>query len=207
MKLPSPFLSLGAAGALLSSSCLCGPSPQDVLATGHRTPEMTFRTLQVGVRGDLPALEYSCLSEDFRARYGLSLLAYMEFRERELEGRIEYWLGLPEAEIITSEPLSEGRHLLRCESFGQPFELVLVREDYWKLWVDGDLLANEPITDGSFGQWTEVWRDEQGGTFVLGHAQLPAGLEELTPEELAGALSEFRIGREWKIDDLMGLDP
>jgi hypothetical protein len=205
---PSPSflagLALLGAGAL---GCVSPPSPQEVLDTGYRTPEQTFHTLQVGVRGDLPALEYACLSGAFRARHGLSQLAYREFRERVLQGEIAYWLGIPAAEIRESRPLGVGRRLLVCESHGETFELELVREDFWQMWVEGELVADEALEDGSFSEWTEVFRDSPGTTLVLGHAQLPARLSALDAEELDAGLSEFRIGREWKIDEFHGLDP
>jgi len=190
------------AGAL---GCVSPPTAQEVLDTGFRTPEMTFHTLQVGVRGDLPSLEYSCLSGAFRARHQLSQIAYREFRERYLQDEIAFWLGLPDAVIVESRSLGEGRHLLKCESHGQSFQFELVREDFWQVWANGEFLFNEPIEDGAFPLWAQVY-DENEHSFVFALAQLPESGHGMSTEELNRTLSEFRIGREWKIDDFRGLD-
>ena len=207
MKLRCPFPTWLApilvAGAL---GCVSLPSPQEMLDTGFRSPEMTFHTFQMGVRADLPGLEFSCLARSFRARHDLSQLAYREFRERELEGQLAFWLGIPDAGITESVRLSRDRHLLRCESHGEAFEVELVREDFWQLWVDGQAVADEAITRGSFGDWTEVYEDG-GETYVFGQAQLPPRLADVAATELDANLTEFRLGREWKIDDFRASVP
>jgi hypothetical protein len=200
-----PHARLAAALALALAGCVSTPEPEEVLATGFRTPEMTFHTLQVGVRADLPGLEYACLSGDFRARYGLSQLAYREFREDVLEHEIAFWLGIPKAEVLETVVLAEDRRLLRCESHGTPFELELVREDYWQLWEGQELIADELLPPGSFPERAEVFSEAPGVTMVSGFAQLPTYLDHLPPEELNRRFTEFRIGREWKIDRIAGL--
>lgn len=191
--------------ALLAAGCVSTPEPAEVLATGFRTPEMTFHTLKVGVRGDLPGLEYACLSGAFRERYGLSQLAYREFREDTLEHEIAFWLGIPKAKIVEAVTLAEDRELLRCESHGTPFELELVREDYWQLWEGPELLADELLPPGTFRERAEIFSEAAGVTMVSGFAQLPQYLDHLPPEELNRSFTEFRIGREWKIDRIAGL--
>jgi len=196
---------LAGAVVLLAAGCVSTPEPEEVLATGFRTPEMTFHTLKVGVRAGLPGLEYSCLSGAFRDRYDLSQLAYREFREQVLENEIAFWLGIPKAKIVESVVLAQDRQLLRCESHGTPFELELVREDYWQLWEGPELLADELLPPGSFPERAEVFSEASGVTMVSGFAQLPTYLDHLPPEELNRSFTEFRIGREWKIDRIAGL--
>jgi hypothetical protein len=205
MKLRSLFSTrpsqLILAGYLSSMGCVSPPSPQEVLDTGFRTPEMTLHTLQMGVRADLPGLEYSCLAAGFRARHGLSQLGYREFRERVLEGEIAFWLGIPDARVTESLRLSPTRHLLRCISHCETFEVELVLEEYWQLWADGELIADVALEPGSFDEWTSVYEDG-GNHYVFGQVQLPSELAQIPPEELDSKMSEFRLGREWKIDDL-----
>jgi hypothetical protein len=192
--------------ALLLVACVTTPRPEEVLATGFRTPEQTFRTLQVGVRGELPGLEYACLSTGFRARYGLGQLAYREFRDRVLEHELAFWLGIPAAELVREVPVAADRVRLECRSHGTEFTLELVREDFWQVWTGSELLADEPLEPGEFEQQAEVLAEGDRQVVVSGYGLLPSSALPSGPEELGERLTEFRIGREWKIDRISGLD-
>ncbi len=191
-------------------ACASVPSPQEIHDVGFRTPEMTFKALQVGVGADLPRLEYGCLSMGFKARFnggqGLSQLAYRELREQVLSKRLEFWLGIPDAVILETRPLSEGRSLLRASSHGHEFELELVREEFWQAWAGAELLADEPLPRGSFGQWVEIYRSDGAPAIIGAGAPLPPELSGGDLQELGQRLTEFRIGREWKIDRILGLE-
>jgi len=191
-------------GLPVLAACVSAPSPGEVLATGFRTPEMTFRSFQVGVRGDLPQLEYACFSGAFRARHGLSQLGYREVRERELKHRIAYWLGIPDARIVESLDLGPGRRLLRAESHGRAFEVELVLEDFWQLWAGDELLADEPLGPDDF---REISSEPGRAPMVMGAAKIPYPLSQRPAAELDRTFSEFRIGSEWKIDRFRESEP
>ena len=188
------------------SCCVSPPTPQEVLDTGFRTPEMTFRSFQVGVRGDLPRLEFACFSTGFRAQYGMSQLSYREIRETRLKSEIAYWLGIPDAEILETVALASDRVLLKLESHGTEFELGMVREDFWQLWQGGRLLADEPLARGSFREQADVSSEEGQLTMITGFALIPAYLNLPPADELNRNFTEFRIGREWKIDHIGGAE-
>jgi hypothetical protein len=196
---------LAAPLALLAAACVTTPSPEEVLATGYRTPRQTFHTLQVGVRADLPGLEYACLSTGFRARHGLSQLAYREFRDDVLEHELAFWLGIPAAEVLAEVPLAPDRVRLECRSHGTDFALELVREDFWQAWGGPELLADEPLGAGRFAERVEVFEDPAGRVVLSGFALAPGDLAARGPEDLAERLTELRSGREWKLDQIAGL--
>jgi len=194
----------------LGAGCVTPPSPQAVRDAGFRTPEGTFETLRIAVAAEMPRLEYQCLSSGFRARFdvgrGLSQLAYRELRDEVLSKRLEFWLGIPDAELGKVRPLGPGRCLLRASSHGHAFELVLVREDFWELWAEDELLADVLLPHGSFPRWAEVFQEPGGRAGVSAAAALPPELAARDLEELGDSLTEFRIGREWKIDEIVGLE-
>lgn len=195
----------------LLGSCVSAPTALELRDAGFRTPEKTFEALQIGVAADLPRLEYRCLSSGFRARFnggqGLSQIAYREFRDEVLSKRLEFWLGIPDAELLEVSPLGEGRCLLKAVSHGVEFELEMVREDFWQMWSGDELLADVPLPFGSFHQWAEVYREGTGTPNVTGFAVLPNDMALMDVEQLNREMTEFRIGREWKIDHIGGLEP
>ena len=183
--------------ALLGGCCVTPPTAEEILDLGFRSPELTLRTFQAGVRGDLPLLEYRCFSQGYKSRNHLSQLAYREFREQELASNPWFQKGVADARILTSESLGEGRHLLRVGSHGHVIEVELVREDFWQLWSNTDLLADELLAHGGFSRATDVL---DTGPLVVASAELTPDLASGSLEELREKITEFRIGREWKID-------
>ncbi|MFT7485695.1 MAG: hypothetical protein ACI9F9_001545 [Candidatus Paceibacteria bacterium] len=202
MKLRLPFLCFTGLFFLGAPSCVSPPTPAEVLATGFRSPEMTFRTFQVAVRGDLPRLEYACFSGSFRALHGLSQFTYREAREKLLKKEIAYWLGIPDAKVVESVSLAPDRHLIRAKSHGIGFELVFVREDFFQLWEGETRLADEPLAPGTFEEQAEVFSQDSSLTMVSGFAELPQPLTLRPVDDLNRNFTEFRIGREWKIDSI-----
>ena len=144
------------ASVLLGGCCVTPPTAEEILDLGFRSPKLTLRTFQAGVRGDLPLLEYRCFSQGYKSRNHLSQLAYREFREQELASNPWFQKGVADARILTSESLGEGRHLLRVGSQVHVIEVELVREDFWQLWSNTDLLADELLAHGGFSRATDV---------------------------------------------------
>ena len=181
-----------------AACCVSPPSADVILDLGFRSPEQTFLTFQTGVRGDLPRLEYACLSADFRARRQLSQLAYREFREEWM--RENPWLreGLAEAEIRDRRTLPDGSVALLCCSYGQWFELSLVREDFAQAWSDADLLLDEAIDDRAERLLEEP--GEAGSRELVAFTTLPRAAGD-------APVTELRVGSEWKIDDLREAEP
>ncbi len=98
-----------------AAGCLAPPTPQEVLATGFRTPDQTFATFKTALRGDLLALEYRSFSVSFRALHGIpSLMAYSKARE-ELLKREPLLRWIATAEIIDRVELSPNRMQLTAE--------------------------------------------------------------------------------------------
>jgi len=182
------YVLLAALWALGLSACLSAPTSEAWLAVGFRSPEQTFATFQTGMRADLPDLEYRCLAGDLKRREEFSQLGWREFR-RELF-RSRPWLKLAaKAEIVRLEPLGPGRVRLHAEVDtwfkDVEFALDLVREDYWELYAGPERVADD------LGDWNQMVR-ERGDEFTL-RVPRPEGRS-------SEDLSEFRAGREWKID-------
>jgi len=182
----------------LAAACVSAPEPADWLALGFRTPEQTFQSFQTGLRAELPDLEYRSLSSGFKRREGLTQLAYREYRHELF--RREPWLKLAaEAKIERVERISDARARLvaRVDTWfhEERFELELVREDYYEVWVDG------ARRDDGNAAWLELVREEDAALVVT--VPRPPALQ-------ADELSEVVAGREWKIDSLprrMELNP
>ncbi len=195
-----PSAALAALALLLPAAgcCVTPPDADVILDLGYRTPEQTFFTFQVGMRGDLPRLEYACLSSDFRGRNGLSQLAYREFREQWMDENPWLRKGVAEAAVEARVDLADGVVRLDCSSYGHAFQVLLVREDFEQAWSGDRLVHDELIEEFSRGLIEEP-RDD-GGREVYAGTSLP-------PEAGGAPLTEFRIGREWKIDDVRQADP
>lgn len=174
-----------------AAACVCPPEADVILDLGFRSPEQTFLTFQTGMRGDLPRLEYACLSGDFRARNSISQLAYREFRDRELS----HWgrRGIVDAEITGREQLSPRAVRLICTSHGERFELIFVREDFAQVYAGEQLLHDESLSNRSTLLGEEPRAD--GGRELFAITTLP-------PSAGDAPVTELRIGSEWKIDDL-----
>lgn len=180
--------------ALPGAGCCLNPPAADViLDLGFRSPEQTLLTFQTGMRGDLPRLEYACLSSAFRAREGLSQLAYREFRDRWMSENPWLRKGVAEADLERREDLGPGAVRLYLSSYGQRFELVLVREDFVQAYSGERLLHDELLERLSLRLGTEPRAD--GGREVFADATLPLGTGD-------APVTELRVGSEWKIDDV-----
>jgi len=187
---------------LAAECCVTPPTAEEILDLGFRSPEQTLQTFQAGVRGNLPTLEFRCFSGAYRRRNGVSMLTYLEFRERELASSPWFQRVVADARILASKSLGEARHLLLVDLHGHEVEVELVREDFWQLWSNADPLVDEPIPPGEFSNRADVLPPDPlfVASVEVTPDVLPAKLAGATPEQLREMITEFRIGREWKID-------
>ena len=180
--------------ASLEAACVAPPTPAEVLATGFRSPEQTFRTFQTAVRGDLKGLGYRCLSAAFKQREGITELAWREWLDALLREQPSVRL-IARAEILSLEPLGEERAYLVAEVDtwfeDVRFGLSFVREESY------EVADREGPLEGGFASFASVAREE-GDSLVL-ELPFPGGarLEDLADVVLA---------RRWKIDDFELLD-
>jgi hypothetical protein len=176
------------------------PAVHEVLATGFRTPEQTFHTFQIGWRGDEPDLERRCFSRDFCERNHVSRLTYREFRDRLIADEPFLRLGIADAELDGPAEIQGDRARLRAKSHGRHFTVRLVRDDVAEVYRDGERVLGESL---SFEAHTLFQTRPEGGELLWGYVELPADL----PKEADGrTISELRLAREWKIDDLQLTD-
>lgn len=186
--------------ALLASSLvgcrLAPPTDEAWLSVGFRTPQQTFGTFQTALRADDPHLEYRCLAQELKAREGLNELAYRTFREDLF--RENPWLKFAaEGRVIGVSRPSDERCTLVAEVsrlfVKRTFAVELVREDFYELFSEGELLE-----DG-FATFERSLSSPAAGELVLS-LPLPADTEP-------ASLSEARLGREWKISAFAEVDP
>jgi hypothetical protein len=161
---------------------------------GFRSPEQAFHSFQVAVRMNDPDLELRCFSGGFRSRNRVSQLTWREARE-ELYERMP-WLryGIATAEVQARE-VRGAEAWLRVEAGGRELRVGLVREDFAEAWSGSERILDEEV------DWQAATGVQQGGerTWVFGRAALPAGAD-------AARLTELRLGREWKIDDVQPVE-
>ena len=175
-------LVLAAAGSA-TGCCATRPTPSDWLAVGYRSPEQTVATFRTAVAADQPDLEYRCLSSGFRRERGGSQLAYREFRAALLAEHPEI-RRLAGADLEPTRELGDGRAevvaVVSTLFVTARVRFELVREDYWELWRGRTLLADGLADFAALATPPEI---------------------HLPPEAAsAGAFTELRVGREWKID-------
>jgi len=179
----------------LPGCCLTPPEPAELLELGFRSPEQAFRTFQVSVRADSARYEYRCFSSGFRARVGLSQLAYREVREKEFSPLLRK--GVADAEIREREEYGPRAVRFTCSSHGYWFEVLLVREDYYQVWDGNELVHGEEIERLADVLGEEA--REEGGRDLFAIASIPPGTDRAT-------ISELRVGSEWKIEDVRELE-
>lgn len=171
--------------ALLGAACISrSPTADDWLETQFRTPRGTLEAFQNALAEDLPHLEYRCLSAGFRAEYGVSSLTY-----REARGELPFYRKLADAEITAERLLPGGaveydlvlRHLFGSEHL----RVRMTREEFVELFVENDRVHDERLALEESVSIED--RD------LTARIPLPRGLE-------LDMISEWRLGREWKID-------
>ena len=173
--------------ALPLAACLAPePEPEDWLAYGFRGPEETFRSFLTALAGDRPDLEYTCLSQGLKERQGGNLLGYLTLRD-ELRHKMPWLKAAARAEIES------------VERQGQDRARVVARVD-WLLW--DETFAVELVAEGFYEFWADAERVEDGFyPFALRAERGNAVARVPAPEEAdLNAVTELRLGREWKID-------
>ncbi|MFO1009358.1 MAG: hypothetical protein U1F29_04775 [Planctomycetota bacterium] len=183
---------------VLQGCCLLvtPPRAEDYLALGFRTPEQAFRAFQVGWRADEPDLEHRCLSRDFRRRNQVSRLNYREFRAQLLEDEPLLRLGIADAEPKAPAEIRGDRAQLVLESHGHWIEVAFVLDDFVEVHAGAERVLDEY---SSFEAHTQTTPLDVGGARFWAHVDLPAGTDP-------ARVTEVRLGREWKIDDLRVVD-
>lgn len=183
----------------LQGCCLfvAPPKAADYLDVGFRTPEQTFRTFQVGWRGDLPDLEHRCFSRDFRGRNQVSRLNYREFRARLQSEQPFLRLGVADARPQGAAEVRGDRARLVLETHGRTLEVLFVLDDFVEVWAGETRVLDDYLP---FDEHTQTTPIDAGGRRLWGHVDLPESTA-------AQRVTEFRLGREWKIDDLRMVEP
>lgn len=182
-------LSLLAALALLTASCVAPPTGADYLAVGFRTPEQAFKSYQTAMAGDQIDLEYRCLGQEFRRANELDGMTYRVARE-ELLSANPFLKWVARGEIIESERLAPDRHrlLVAVKVIGEErFWVELQREDYFEAFVE-----DRSVFFGFERFEDHVFVDPEDPSLVYGFAQAPG---EVDPSRL----TELSFGREWRI--------
>lgn len=203
---------LAALGLVLGACLGPRPGPGDWQRIGFRTPEQTFHTFKTAFATTQYDLEYRCLSDALRAREGLDGFGYRNLRDRMAE-EIPGFSYLSQAKVQGRVELGDGRVGLVARIkvlWIERWLLVeLVREEFFELYRDG-----ERLTDGyiDFVEDTFLFDDRYPADRVWAYASLEDGLggvdlelseddEGLTPVRL----SEFVVGQEWKLYEVVPL--
>lgn len=172
------------------AACASRPAAEDWLDVGFRSPRQTFRTFQTALAADSPTLEYRCLSGALKSREGLSETVWREFRE-ELFGAIPGLRRAASAEILTIAALDPWHVRIEAEAtylfWTRRFALLFRREDFYELW-SGDRLYHDDVAP-----FSEMVMRLPSQALLQGFAPLPEGGD-------VDAVTEIRIGMEWKID-------
>ncbi len=184
------------------ASC-AGPDVREELSrAGFRTPRQTFDTYRAAFLSDLIQLEYRCLSSGFRRANQITLLNYGEAREILLREQSFLKFGLSRAEVVQVDALAADRVRLhiRSESLFHDtrFAIELVREDFYEIWADGEYLQDDHLD--RFSNAFRVTADADGN--AVAQSWVP-----LDDPDRGTRITEFRVGREWKIDFITLLDP
>ena len=188
---------MGGALACLAGCWTSPPTADEVRAIGFRTPEQAFRTFQTAVRLEPPdpGLELRCFSAGFRERNGASQLMWREVREQLFDRNPWLRAGIAGARIGRSEP-AQGGWFLSVEAKGQRGAVFLVREDFAEVWAGGERVVDDPV---DWPRATGVQDAGSGDRSLYGRATLGANIDP-------AAVTELRLGREWKIDDFALLE-
>ena len=195
-------LALGLAGC-----CVTPPEPSDWLNVGFRSPQQTWRTYQTALAGDQAELEYRCFASSFKGRYGFSVLEYVEFRDQLLAEQPLVRFAA-EAEVVAERrSLDGGYHELIAEisKLGTTVQIrvLLEREAFAELWVEDEQVQSIGLDRLDDAQWSQLNANNRSGFGVS--AFVDYDLWENPPpngDYDEAAVSEFRIGAEWKIADL-----
>lgn len=173
--------------AALGSGCTTLPTPAQMLTIGYRSPEQCFRSFQYAVRADLPAAEYRCFSQHFRAENHVSQLVWREVREQ-LWGQVGVRWAVAKAQPSSPARIHGSRAELDVHALGKRVTLHFVREEFGELWSGETQLSDEALDFRSHSG------AQDGGLF---YGQVP-----MPPDCESAKVTEMRLGQEWKLDEI-----
>jgi len=177
----------GVAFLLGMSGCTSAPTPAEMLATGFRSPEQSFRTFQCAVRADDPRWEYQCFSQHFRSEKHVSQLVWREVREQ-LWGQVGMRWAVAKAKPDAPARVSGNRAWMDVSALGKHVVLRFVREEGGQTW-SGETLLSDDLVD------FRTHSGAQEGGLFYGQVPLPPGTE-------SAKVTEMRLAQEWKLDDI-----
>ncbi|HVS17690.1 MAG TPA: hypothetical protein VMT18_03735 [Planctomycetota bacterium] len=176
-----------------AQGCVNPPAAEALVSSGYRTPRQTVESFQTFVRAELPAREYRCFSQGFRARNGLSAFGYGEVRDELF--RSQPWLKrIAVAKFVAEGSSGEGQHWIDLEALGRTVRVKLVREDFFEIQGGEGLLLDG---DGDFERLVQLGSDGRRLNARLALDPPLAGLSDV---------SEVLVARHWKIDELSDPD-
>lgn len=195
----------------LTGCCVTPPDPADWLAVGFRSPRQTWRTYQTALAGDQAELEYRCFAASFKGRYGFSVLEYVEFRDQLLDEQPLVRFAA-EAEVVSERRSVDGNYhelIAEISKLGTTVQIrvLLEREAFAELWVEDEQVQSIGLDRLDDAQWSQLNANNRSGFGVSAFVDYELW-EDPPPngEYDEGAVSEFRIGAEWKIADLAPLE-
>ena len=185
-------------GLLWSSGGCCVPPPdtRQAVEYGFQTPEQAFESFRTAVQGELFEYEYRCFSSSWKKRNGVgSLLLYLEVRDQLMAENPFLKKGIYDAKVLSADRPAPDRALIEAESHGRRLVVRLVRQEFWEIRVEGELLADDEVRD-LLGEEIVVLQEVSvdSGRYVLW------GYVPIDDPGLAKVFSLVSFGREWKID-------
>lgn len=189
----------------------CGPDKTPWVSVEFDAPESAVRTFLEALRRDDPDVLYLSLSDGYRQRLGIDLMAvnvaWERFREQNPGLHVAGYATVP-----TATRPSPGRAVVPLDIEGHRFEVQLVRQDAWLVRYERPQVAGrEPFPPGttskrveSFAGFLSTEPTDDIDTTRLVIKPLPVrheGVDELGVDaiEFAGLM------RSWKVDDVRQL--
>ncbi len=159
------------------------------------SPLATFETLRAALRADDPAVEYRCVSREFRERNGLrGADTWRVARARILREHPEIrWVA--RARLGETRPGAPGRCTATASVLGRRFLLEFVREEFFEI-----RLADGTRIDEYLGGPLRAHLSLEGERLQV---EIDDPLLRALPLE---SLERVLVGGEWKILDV-GPDP
>jgi hypothetical protein len=190
--------SLASAAAFgLCMSCISAPTPEELLATGFRSPSQAFGTLQTAIAGDHIDMGYRCFTDSFKASNGMDNMVWQAAWTQMLQ-KTPSMRHLSEAEIVDKRELAPNRVELIVELDSMfvnvRARVILVREDFFEAYR-----GEEVYFDGfrSFDDFLFV--QEETPSDLVTFITVPEG-------KAKDEITEIRIGQDWHIDSFEVLD-
>ena len=192
----SRWIGLSWIGLVAGMAGCCVPPPTTLqgLEYGFQTPQQAYESFRTAFQGELLEYEYRCFSRGFKERCK-GLTGYLEIRDQLIADTPFLRLGVYDARIVAVDRPRPDRAVIHAQSHGHGFRLSLVREEFWEIYVEGELLDDGAVGDLLAEGIAQVEETPRGsGRYILW------GRVDLDDPALAGRFSSLTFGREWKID-------